>query len=79
MSNTCQSCGFTLGQYLFGRLHQLPMCPRCFTPRIQFDAVCGAGVRDVNGDAHGCGAPLATYKDIIRAEAWMSLQGGMMK
>lgn len=69
MSGVCQSCGFGLRASLFDTV--LDMCPRCSTERIQFEPVCGAGVRDRDGNSHGCGKPLNTYTDVIVHEEWM--------
>lgn len=78
LSAICQACGASLRAISGFRPLVLPVCPRCSQPRIQFDPVCGAGVRDKEGNSHGCGHPLNEYTDIIYHEEWMvpQHQGG---
>lgn len=66
LSCTCQGCNFPLAHYSQGVLGLHDVCPRCSAERIVFQPVCGAGRA-----AHGCGADLNIYTDIIRGEEWM--------
>lgn len=78
LSQTCQRCGYgPLLEYGEGGWPRslLAACPVCHLTRIEFSPVCGGGFRDKDGKAHGCGAALNSWRDVIRAEKWEGIRG----